>query len=189
MDSLSFIIGILFAVPLSIVANLLTPRVALWWARRSEAIPRKRLARIDFELKRITHVDDNPIDVLAQVVSIVAQFVAGLGFCGMTAAAAIITSSDQVRLSQVAKISGFSPKLFLYSSAIIFFITLLSFVFWVSVRMDISTPLSLLTRDKRDDLRYQLTCERNNIIKKYPELLATVDNSALKSETSTKLLS
>ena len=184
MDSLSLIIGILFAIPLSIVANLLTPRVASWWARRSGELPRKRLARIDFELKRITHVDNSPIDVLAQVVSIVAQFVAGAGFCGVTAAPLIVLS-DKVRLASMVKVSGLSPKLFLYPSTILFVLTMLVFFIWVA-SIDMSTPLSLLTCEKRKVLRYLLTYERNNIIEKYPEL---ADTSTPKSETPANLLS
>jgi hypothetical protein len=185
MDSLSLIIGILFAIPLSIAANLLTPRVALWWARRSGALPRKRLARIDFELKRIKHVDDNPIDVLAQIVSLIAQAIAKLGVCLMFGMMAFVTL-DQVRQGRLMKVFGLSLKQLLYGSTGMLFIAIFYFAFWVSVRMDISTPLSLLTYNKRNDLRYQLTWERHNIIEKHPELAESVDNFAPKAETPTK---
>ena len=64
---------------------------------------------------------------------------------------------DQVRQGRLMKVFGLSLKQLLYGSTGMLFIAIFYFAFWVSVRMDISTPLSLLTCNKRNDLRYQLT--------------------------------
>ena len=50
----SFYIGLLLAIPLSIVANLVTPRVSLWWATRDAKRKARRIAKLTAELTRLT---------------------------------------------------------------------------------------------------------------------------------------
>jgi hypothetical protein len=44
------LIGLAATIPLSIVANILTPKVVNWWADRSEANTRKRIEQIEVTL-------------------------------------------------------------------------------------------------------------------------------------------
>ena len=62
MDSLntSFWLGLAAAIPLSILANLLTPRIQRALARRSEARAARRAAQIQAELEEIERLTKEP---------------------------------------------------------------------------------------------------------------------------------
>jgi hypothetical protein len=51
--NISFVIGLLLANPLSIIANVLTPGIQNWWARTNSARKQKRIAKLRKELDRL----------------------------------------------------------------------------------------------------------------------------------------
>lgn len=53
-------ISVLAAIPLSILANLLTPSAANWWARRSVTKLEKRREKLQAELVRVETLFSNP---------------------------------------------------------------------------------------------------------------------------------
>ena len=58
--SLEFWIGMALAVPLSILASLLAPRVQTWIDSRSKKASRKRAAELREELQRISSFKNDP---------------------------------------------------------------------------------------------------------------------------------
>jgi hypothetical protein len=55
INRVGFLIGVLalvLAVPLSIAANLLTPRIQNWWSRRSQRALKSRIAQLQETLKK-----------------------------------------------------------------------------------------------------------------------------------------
>jgi hypothetical protein len=62
---LGFIFGIMMAVPLGIAANLLTPKLAGWWAKRSRVSMQGRLVKLK---RRKENLRDAPLMTEAEVV-------------------------------------------------------------------------------------------------------------------------
>ena len=62
MDNLNsdFWIGLAFAIPLSIIGNLLTPKIQNWLATRSESAAKERAVITQREQERITRFIDKP---------------------------------------------------------------------------------------------------------------------------------
>ncbi len=56
-----FWLGLAAAIPLSIVANLLTPKIQQWLSERSEKKSAKRVAELRVEYERIENLTKNPI--------------------------------------------------------------------------------------------------------------------------------
>ncbi len=50
----SLVVGLLASVPLSIIANMLTPRAQRWWAKTSAARKEKRIQKLKAELAELT---------------------------------------------------------------------------------------------------------------------------------------
>jgi len=50
----SLVVGLLAAVPLSIIANMLTPRTQRWWAKTSAARKTRRIQKLKAELAELT---------------------------------------------------------------------------------------------------------------------------------------
>ncbi len=56
----SFWLGLAAAIPLSIVANLLTPKIQQWLSKRSESKYAKRVAELRSEYERVEKLTKNP---------------------------------------------------------------------------------------------------------------------------------
>jgi len=59
MKDVNWVISLLAAIPLSIAANLLTPKVANWWSQRSDSKKAKRREKLKAELERIRNIASN----------------------------------------------------------------------------------------------------------------------------------
>jgi hypothetical protein len=55
------VVAFFLSVPMSVLANLLTPRVQNWWALRSKNAARKRIASLERNLWRISQYHEHPV--------------------------------------------------------------------------------------------------------------------------------
>jgi hypothetical protein len=104
------IVGLALLLPASILANLLTPMLKNWWAERSVASTRKRIAKLEEELAQAVAEYPEPsetlyytiwgLELLLMVTSVIAStgvlivlILAGspaMGFAGKTKALAVV---------------------------------------------------------------------------------------------------
>lgn len=55
----TILIGAMLSIPFSVIANLLTPKIQIWWERRSLSTQGKTLARLKSDYERIKQLHDN----------------------------------------------------------------------------------------------------------------------------------
>ncbi len=59
MERFSFVVGVigigafLLAIPMAVVANILTPKIAAWWATTSHIRRQKRIAYLELQLRQL----------------------------------------------------------------------------------------------------------------------------------------
>jgi hypothetical protein len=58
----SFFVGLLLAIPLSMIANLLTPKVSRWWTNRDAERKKRRIVKLEKELRLLRGPSDKPPD-------------------------------------------------------------------------------------------------------------------------------
>jgi hypothetical protein len=99
LDWLSIILSAVIAIPLSIYANMLTPRVQKWLERRALRIQGKTLKRLQEEYERARELKDRPqraIYLLATAVLVGIVFIFVAVFVGYLALA--FASSEWIRV-------------------------------------------------------------------------------------------
>lgn len=69
--SMDLIIGLAVSVPLSIVANILTPRVLRWWDRRKRTMSDRRMRQLQEDLARARRARAHPEIVFGRAMFIV----------------------------------------------------------------------------------------------------------------------
>ncbi|HEY0072141.1 MAG TPA: hypothetical protein VGE04_19435 [Chloroflexia bacterium] len=75
-------LGFLLSIPLAVVANLMTPSAKDWFAQRSKANARKRILKLQEELKEKSELYDQPTRMLTYVLLFLMAMVLGL-FIGL----------------------------------------------------------------------------------------------------------
>ena len=111
MDT-SFWIGLVLAVPLAVVGNLLTPRAQKWLSRRSTVRldKRRQVLRKEFERVQLLAADSAKFNAYLLTVVVAATFVGSVvAVCsGAIAAIAYVSNSDRLlfAFSQFTAIFG-----------------------------------------------------------------------------------
>lgn len=171
------IVAFVLAVPMSVLANVLTPKVQLFWAGTAKRRAAYRLWKLEEELKRLQWYDDNPIDAIGSLLFWVSLFVIDFAvtFLAFVSAAWLPFESWVTQTSHIAIIPLSIRHLILIGTLLNEIGFSLVFLLFAPILFNC---MKTATMDGRDKRRQEIAVAQNKLLKKYPDL--PVDNNVRK---------
>lgn len=90
---LIFILSVLLAIPMGVIANLITPHIKNWWAKSSAFRAEKRLGKIESEHSKILFYNENKQDLIIYISKTILQSLTRLAISGLTPLFIILVNS------------------------------------------------------------------------------------------------
>lgn len=100
------ILAILLAIPLSVAANIITPKIQEWWATTSEARKTRRVVQLRRDIEQLTFVIDSPV---SRFDSFIKAF--RLALCGMVLIVTLFSYGIADIMAIHGHLAGISDKL------------------------------------------------------------------------------
>jgi len=170
------IVAFVLAVPISVFANIITPKVQLWWAGTAKRRAYFRLLRYEKRLKDIDAYDAHPVDALGDLAIWVCYLLTAVVilFMSVVAAAWLPFASWLSTASPGAFSLSHFPS---WSLRFVIVITLINevgfgilFLFQIAIILDAVKVVTINGRNKR---RAEIHAYQKKLLRKYPGL--TVD--------------
>ena len=79
LKEINWLVSLLVGIPLSIVANLLTPKLQNWLAKRSMQKSKKRITLINLEYKKIDFLKKNKDILLMDTLKVILEVIIFIG--------------------------------------------------------------------------------------------------------------